>query len=214
VSKTLLAAIAAVTITFSAHAADIPDDNGPMLIAPQVFSWDGIYFGANAGYLWGDSQVYDFSSRSGTFGKDGFIFGVQGGVNYQTGAWVWGAEADLQYSNAEGSTLSGCACATDLRWYGTVRGRAGYAFDQALIYMTAGLAYGGTKTTDVPSSFSKNKFGWIAGAGLEFAYTRKWSARAEYLYMDLGNAETSSLPLGGKYSSNHIVRMGVNYHFK
>jgi outer membrane immunogenic protein len=76
---------------------------------------------------------------------------------------------------------------TKIDWFGTVRGRVGYAMDRALIYGTGGLAFGSVENRylDGPAnSFSEKctQTGWTAGAGIEYAFDDHWSAKAEYLY--------------------------------
>jgi outer membrane immunogenic protein len=100
-----------------------------------------------------------------------------------------------------------------------------------LLYVTAGLAYGQIDTpadleafngNRFPASVSKVKAGWTAGAGAEWMLARNWSAKLEYLYLDLGNvsafgAQIPAIPLVGIgyiwKMQDHIVRAGVNYHF-
>jgi outer membrane immunogenic protein len=117
-----------------------------------------------------------------------------------------------------------------------VRGRAGLlATPQVLLYATGGLAYGSIKTSGALSgvtpggiavaslgSNSETRVGWTAGAGVEGMITRNWSAKLEYLYMDLGrsNAGTFTLApasvIAANVSSNftdHILRAGINYRF-
>ena len=118
-------------------------------------------------------------------------------------------------------------------WFGTVRGRAGVlATPTLLLYATGGLAYGevdsnatiGAASTAFPNTGATN-FGWTAGAGIEGAIGGGWTARLEYLYVDLGRVNgsflTTIVPIGGgvlsaNYSSHitdNIVRVGINYKF-
>ncbi len=117
-------------------------------------------------------------------------------------------------------------------WFGTVRGRVGFlATPTVLFYATGGLAYGDVNSTEtigiVPVSFSRSdtRVGWTVGAGIEGAIGGNWTAKLEYLYMDLGTTSgpflTAIPALGGgfvtsTYSSHitdNILRAGVNYKF-
>jgi outer membrane immunogenic protein len=141
--------------------------------------------------------------------------------------------------------IDGSSRSTDARlsWFGTLRGRLGMiATPDLLLYGTGGLAYGRVSNSantrifdgdpatpisvDFPATVSKVKAGWTAGAGAEWMFASKWSARIEYLYVDLGsvsaigNATALSATVfnGGlvKYTwqtRENIVRAGVNYHF-
>ena len=113
-----------------------------------------------------------------------------------------------------------------LNWFGTVRGRLGWAMDRWLPYVTGGWAYGegtvsGVTTTTIPSSntFSASQFysGWTVGGGLEWAFLDHWTARVEYLYIDFGNGPTvaasAKLSIAGGVLTDNIVRGGVNYKF-
>lgn len=117
-------------------------------------------------------------------------------------------------------------------WFGTVRGRAGVLVDpKVLLYATGGLAYGEVKTSEtvgiVPTAFSSTttNVGWTVGAGVEGVLGGSWTAKLEYLYVDLGKASgtyiTPSTAFGGgfltsSYSSritDNVLRVGVNYKF-
>ena len=185
---------------------------------------------------------------------DGIIGGGQIGYNWQVQNWVWGLEADIQGSDQKGRRDFLCptgvctppfgviavfpgpavpvALDQKLEWFGTVRGRVGVlATPQVLFYATGGLAYGevNTSATIGAGAFGFNahdtRVGYTVGAGVEGALGGNWTAKLEYLYMDLGRTSGSFLTtipaLGGgvlsyNYSSritDNIVRVGVNYKF-
>jgi outer membrane immunogenic protein len=119
-----------------------------------------------------------------------------------------------------------------IEWFGTVRGRAGVLVTpKVLLYGTGGLAYGEVKTSEaigaVPALFSTTatNVGWTVGAGIEGAIGGNWTAKLEYLYVDLGRVSGSFVTpfaaFGGgfvtsSYSSritDNILRVGVNYRF-
>src|SRR6266700_2906810 len=150
------------------------------------FNWSGLYFGLNGGGGWGRSSHTDsnFGNATGEFGSSGPI----NGVNYDS----------------------------YLQWLSTVRGRVGYAFDRFLPYVTGGLAVGDVKgaiTTPPVTILSgtNTQAGWTLGAGVEYAFTPSLSAKAEYLFVDLG----SSTPVPGDSVElrAHVVRGGLNWRF-
>jgi outer membrane immunogenic protein len=193
----------------------------------QVFSWTGFYIGGNAG--WG------FTNGSGTFttalGADpftvntnGFIGGAQLGYNWQAGPMVFGAEADFQGTAASGS-LSATAgpsisATAKTPWFGTLRGRVGYAFDSVLLYATGGGVYGdsswnGSVSTVGNFSSATTFWTWTLGAGVEAAFGGCWSAKLEYLFAGTPSS-TPTVPTVTAVSGNagaNIVRVGLNYHF-
>jgi outer membrane immunogenic protein len=98
-------------------------------------------------------------------------------------------------------------------WFGTVRGRAGVAVSNFLIYGTAGFAFGElTGETVGLTTESHASVGWTAGAGVEMGLAGNWSAKAEYLYMDLASSSFNLTGTNNGYSAS-LLRLGVNYHF-
>ena len=130
---------------------------------------------------------------------------------------VLGIEADIQGAGIDASsTYAGKAYSSELDYFGTVRGRIGYAFDRALVYGTGGFAYGGLKkssnATGTVESFDSTATGWVVGGGLEYKITPVWSVKAEYQYIDLGSNDLTGFK-GQKDDDYHTIRGGVNYHF-
>jgi len=138
-----------------------------------------------------------------------YLAGQLGGYNWQTGAFVLGGEADLNVSGAEDRFA---AWKFSNAWFGTVRGRLGYAFSNVLVYGTLGLAFGSGHLELGGATETRTHTGWTAGAGMEVALTGAWSARVEYLYVDL-----SDRPYGltgmNHGSESSLFRIGVNYRF-
>ncbi len=173
----------------------------------------------------------------------GYLGGGQIGYNWQASNWVFGAEADIQATSLRDNNNCFLQCAPianlfgtveqSLPWLGTVRGRIGYSVGSTLFYGTAGAAFGQIKNKVFEASFlgatfqntfSHKKAGWTGGAGIESPldvfglFGKNWTAKAEYLYFDLGtvtdtytfNAAPASLR---SEVTGHIFRSGINYHF-
>ena len=108
--------------------------------------------------------------------------------------WVWGIEGDIDYVNAKGTAdaaiCSGCTFKDT--WLATLRGRLGYSVDRWLPYITGGGASGNAYVSSPGGAVSDTKGGWSAGAGIEWAFLPNWSAKVEYLYVDLGDATCDS----------------------
>jgi outer membrane immunogenic protein len=204
----------------SAAAADMGRPyQQPYVKAPiynPVFTWTGFYLGLNGGGGWGRS-TWD---RTGSLDLSGGVIGGTAGFNWQTGQVVLGIEGDVDWSGVSGTIVTNCAagCATQNDWLGTVRGRVGYSFDRFLPYITGGLAAGNIKaTTPGFAGATQTNLGWTIGAGLEVAIVGNWSAKAEYLHIDLGNFNCG-LACGLATTDNvsfqaDLVRGGVNYKF-
>jgi outer membrane immunogenic protein len=228
VRSSLLAFIALLALLAGARAADLPSDKGPALYAapPPAFSWTGFYVGATAGGVFGQQTL------SGPYGSlsanpAGFAGGGEAGFNYQFPASnvVLGGETDFQGSTlrADYGALATPAGAltgsSQLDWWGSARARLGLSFGNVLPFVTGGFAYGDTHNQVAlgTDSFSSNgvRTGWTAGAGVEYALTRNLTAKAEYLYTDLGTASTSLGDEGTTHTRTafHAVRAGLNWKF-
>jgi len=221
-----------------------------VVVAPQAYDWSGFYVGVNGGIAGGTFlhpfSFYDpittdvFVDGSLDVTSFGFVGGAQAGYNVQWGNFVAGIEADIQLSDIRaavgvsavdvagviglpGDTLS-LEAATQVDWFGTIRPRVGFAHDDALFYLTGGLAYGDiTSSIDADlngtSLFSESEsnsgWGFTVGAGAEFAVNDNLTVKGEYLYTDLG--EHVLFDAGGISLSNdvafHTVRVGLNVSF-
>ena len=275
IAVSAFAAMAAATSASAADLAPRPYTKAPPIIV-EVWNWTGFYIGGNAGYSWGRSNtdVSYYNTATGLpiappagsitgagFDMNGAIAGGQIGYNWQRDNWVFGLEADAQWSDERGSanyrcaaTLIGGACLPGLtflpagvtgsnltvdqklEWFGTVRGRAGVLVTpRVLLYATGGLAYGSIKTTGTfagvtpagvaigsVASNSDVRVGWTVGAGVEGKLTQNWSAKLEYLYMDLDSFRAGSFTLApgstirgdvDSHFRDHILRAGLNYTF-
>ncbi|ANY79927.1 hypothetical protein BB934_18250 [Microvirga ossetica] len=210
--KILLASVALFGFAGAASAADLPvraAPPAPIIAAVPVFTWTGFYVGVNAGYGWNANDSITVGGV--TFDLDdegGFVGGAQAGYNYQIGSFVVGLEGDIQYADFGGDDrfdFDGDGILDDdfntSDWFGTVRARAGVAFDRALIYATGGFA------------FADNATGWTVGGGLEYAFTNNLSAKIEGLYVNLDQDDNfPGLDLDNDAEFG-VVRAGLNFRF-
>jgi outer membrane immunogenic protein len=211
----------ALAAAMPASAADLPRGAMPYK-APAyvgVYNWTGFYLGINGGYAWADSDWNGFAVNNK---PSGGMVGVTAGYNWQGAGspFVFGLEGDIDWAFIDGSTpcfAVGLACQTKNNWFGTVRGRVGYAFDRFLPYVTGGLAVGDIEANLVPFTGAKDtQAGWTVGAGVEGVIVGNWTAKVEYLYADLGSVNCSALACGLANNVDlrmNIVRGGVNYRF-
>ena len=220
--RVLLSTISLLALSgVTAMAADLPRA-APAYKAPvavPMYNWTGGYIGINGGYAWGESDWGFFGSTKPSGGTVGLTLGY----NWQAmgSPWVLGLEGDINWANIKGNFANmacpvGCSIKSD--WFGTVRGRVGYAFDRVMPYVTGGLAFGDVNAqVNGIGTTSDTNFGWTVGAGLEGAIAPNWTAKIEYLYMDLGNTNCGVLLCGPLVSdidfTSHVVRAGLNYKF-
>jgi outer membrane immunogenic protein len=131
------------------------------------------------------------------------------------------------------ATAGGLSCKTASNWLGTLRARFGYAWDRVLVYGTAGGAGANVQTSLNGLPVQTNpEFGWTVGAGMEWAFADNWTAKVEYLFVDLGKAPCNhgyscgydaaavAQPATPAVNANdavklneNIVRVGVNFKF-
>jgi len=183
-----------------ARAADLP--RVPYTAPPPypTYNWVGPYVGLNLGYQSGTA------THAGDL--NGITGGLQGGYNWQFGTFVVGAETDVQGSDADGRFA---ASQFSNPWFGTLRGRVGYAADSVMVYATFGLAYGGGRVETNGVREASTHLGWAGGGGMEVGLTPNWSVKAEYLFVDL--SDRRYVLFGNTGFQSNILRLGVNYRF-
>src|ERR1700724_2341851 len=205
-SGLVLATVVTALMASAANAADVYGSPPPYARGPMPVAYGdrlmGPYVGANFGYQWGSL------SNSGA-NPSGVAGGFQGGYNWQFGQFVIGGQAAIQLSDSN-DVFANYKFSNP--WFGTVRGRGGFALNNILFYGTLGLAYG-RGHVDIGSVGESNlHVGWTAGAGLEVVLTPNWSVKAEYLYIDL-TSESYGLTLTSNALTSNLLRFGVNYRF-
>ena len=195
----------------SALAADViseepPAPAAPLEIAP-VNTWSGPYAGISIGYGFAGSA----ESLAGDPDRDGMIYGAFAGWNMQNGAFVYGAEADINYSTVDGAVV-GAAGRSGLD--GSLRARLGYAItDQILLYGTGGVAAQELKYYTPGVTDENTMIGWTAGAGVDALLTENIFGRVEYRYTDFGK-DTFATNLGPAEVDNRDHRISVGLGFK
>jgi outer membrane immunogenic protein len=203
IGTALLGGVVAAAISGVAGAADIVPRYYTAPAPFSAYSWAGPYVGGTLGYEWG--SVDNNPTR-----PSGIAGGLEAGFNWQNGNFVYGGETDVNFSAAE-DTFAPWQFSNP--WFGTVRGRAGVALNNVLLFATAGLGYGElTGTTSGNLSESHTSLGWVAGLGAEVSFTPQWSAKAEWLYLDLADRQFSVTGVNNGLAAN-LVRLGLNYHF-
>jgi len=187
-------------------------------VLPSSFSVRGALAGGQVGYNWQVGQ---------------FVWGLEGDVDWSGVASSGAAGCTVQNSGTctPNSSSGGCivtgltgACGTSNDFLATIRGRVGFAVDRWMPYVTGGAAFGNIRTTgpvSPPNAAGAASFvgdditrvGWTVGGGLGFALpVNNWTAKVEYLYVDLGSASVCS-GCGNATFTENVVRAGINYRF-
>jgi outer membrane immunogenic protein len=219
--RSLLAVLLSTATALPTFAADLPMQ-APYYAPPPVFTWTGGYVGANASFGFGQ---YTSGGQSYFGNADGGLFGLTAGYNFQSGPLVAGIEGDIDFGGVSGTgyPAGGISSTGTINGEGSIRGRFGYAFDHTLVYVTAGYTGANLKGTVADLSIAPNIYvsqstslnGFVVGTGIEYALTRNFSVKAEYLFSDYGagglfGGTRDSISSGLLLST---IRAGVNYHF-
>jgi outer membrane immunogenic protein len=160
--------------------------------AQPAFSWNGFYAGVHLGYGSSDASGLEL---------DGFVGGAQIGFNVHLSPnWVIGLETDISATGISGGGV-------DQPWIWSGRARLGYAMDRTLIYGTVGVA-----ASRLDAGVSSGFIGAVYGAGIEWAWTRNWTVRVEYLHYDFGDEIFAFLGPVTTLDTD-VVRLGANYRF-
>ena len=240
--RLFIIAAATAVLSSSAIAADLrggysetphPYGGLPFAPAPASFDWTGLYAGVNVGYGGGGEQ-YDYDVVNlGIGGYDtqrnnGIVGGGQIGYNYAIyNSFIAGVEADFDGTSIAGSAVLDqpaiyARLSSRMDYFGTVRGRLGYAFDRVMLYATGGFAYANMTTNvyapnnGINDQVSHFHVGYAVGGGFEYAVTNNITLRAEYLRLAYdvklggGNDPWQMYHLQERPTEN-IVRAGVNY---
>ena len=237
-------------------------------VAP-LFTWTGFYVGLNAGAAWHGNDncpgLYTYSggvigSRINAFApacnsdNTAFTGGVQAGFNWQMGSVVVGLEGDINWIGNDSkrgfNNYVGPAIGTNITNYsldgnpqsnmlGSIRGRLGWSFDRAMLYITGGAAFRNSGSDEVIYAYNsvtganvaayavnsgRNNVGWSLGGGLEWAFTNNVSLKLEYLHSQFNTGDGVYLTTRDGYTayafrgdnnrdSVDIARLGINYRF-
>jgi high affinity Mn2+ porin len=211
-------------------AADIAFPNSMPLKPPPIanYDWSGFYVGGHVGYSrgYGRNTLFDPNQTTASSSFGSLFGGLQFGYNnLLPSRLLVGIEGDISFPNylddgiVASRTTPSSAVTEKLDFISTVRGRAGYAFDQWLFYATGGLAWSQARFLEESNSTGNEdkvlrmRSGWALGVGAELAIAPGWTARLEYLYDHLGKAG-GTFPSGTGYESTTVglssLRLGLN----
>ena len=204
----LLAMLGAVPAYAADAVSEEPPTPAPMEEAP-LNTWSGPYAGVSLGY--------NFSGTTTTpttdIDTDGFVGGVFGGFNAQSGMFVYGLEGDIGYSDSNGSNALTASTTSSVD--GSLRARMGVAVtDDVLLYGTAGGAGQSLEISDPAGSDRNTMLGWTAGGGVDVKITEQVFGRVEYRYTDFSSSDFNTGSGTQSIDSNeNRVSFGVGMKF-
>lgn len=203
----------------AAQAADLGVD---LPMSAPGFDWTGFYAGAQAGYGWGRSDITGDDGGPFSVSPDidgGFIGGHIAGL-WQFDQAVLGAEAELNYASINGTADAGPGnvFGSDVKWFGSVNAKAGYAMDRVLIYGIGGVAFAGIETSQAAgASFAqaRTSTGWTLGAGIDYAFSNNVVVGAQYRYYDFGKEHFDAPDaFSDRDQDVKLQTLGVNFSYK
>ncbi len=182
------------------------------------------------------------AAGTGTLSPGGVVGSGEAGFNWQSGLFVFGAETDvggMSLTESAAVTVPGIApgrtitatTSTTSNWLFTARARAGVASGNWLFFATGGLAvsnvnfaqsiYFSVSQSTQAGAASATEAGWTVGSGIEYALSRNWSLKGEYLYVGFPKQTASQFnprfpAYTGLAAANlnvSIGRAGLNYRF-
>jgi outer membrane immunogenic protein len=214
----------------AAVAADMPV-KAPAPPPPPPFSWTGFYIGGDIGGVWSNGNLTDsLHGLNVSTNHSGVIGGPEIGFNYQWANWVLGLEANFDWTSLSATgpgvvvpAVGTLQASANTKWVTTVAGRFGVTYNQLLFYGKAGVGWAGNNvtvtnlTTGGSVSASNTRPGWLLGAGVEWAFDPRWSAKIEYDYLGLRSwTFGSALFPGDTFNASRNIQMftvGLNYRF-
>ncbi len=235
----------AALIAAPALAADVVEPYVAPVAAPVIYDWTGPYIGVFAGGGWGDVDVFDnngynITGFSQNYDTSGFLGGVHVGYNWQSGGFVFGGEAELGYLGLDDSGQYGpyigvrpgdSVASVESDLYASLTARAGYAFDNFLVYAKGGVAglntevsftdTNATGTTLVSGTTADEfLFGYTIGGGVEVGLSERLTLKAEYMFMDFEDISHTAVSGGGanfnfthELDEIHTVKLGISYRW-
>jgi outer membrane immunogenic protein len=211
----------AVEQFFRIGVIDYVDPSWRPTAGTDKFDWSGAYGGVLAGGLWAQPRT-SYLGATTNDSAAGPAAGVFTGRNFLFGPWMLGLEGAVEVTNAtgRGSQPTTPTHTVSYRNYfeTDARLRAGYAVGRFLPYVTAGLDWGRSEQTDLATGSYRGRI-WsdsaAAGAGLEYGFDDRWTARLEYLYTWSYDRDSTRLDALGLEQTRpaQMLRAGLAYYF-
>jgi outer membrane immunogenic protein len=235
----VIGVVGLAAVAGAASAADLPArtyTKSPPAYVAAVYDWSGFYIGVNGGWggannSWG-LQTSGGSIPEGGTNANGGTVGGQIGYRWQSGAAVFGVEAQGNWANLTGTNTSlalqnaGLDNHSNLDAFGFFTGQIGYAWNNVLLYAKGGAAVTDTKYSDlitgtsaVVATSGDTRWGGVVGAGLEYGFAPNWSAAVEYDHLFMGNntdnlgGATGLLATDSISQNVDLVTVRLNYKF-
>lgn len=201
----------AIVASPSAFAADVPPEAPVATPTGTLADWSGLTIGALLGYRFDEAELSGLTPDGLSLDANGFEGGFFAGANAQYDRFVFGVEGDFAVG---GGSATENGVTLDEAWNAAVRGRAGVALDDFLVYGTAGVAAKEVEIRSGGASDDATVLGATIGVGLEKMVTDRVAARVEYRYTEY---EDKTFSLGGAPVDvdldDQTIRAGIGFRF-
>lgn len=251
-----IAVLAIGAITAGTASADGPRRGSIKDAAPppptcgtSAYNWNGAFAGVQLGTAEYRSAIDTDSLLIGGGQREdtGFTVGGVIGYNWQKCNTVFGIEGEFNYTDVDRPfsvnllNINLFNARSTMDWYSALKLRTGFAFDNLLLYLTGGIALANIEHTGTNNTFgipqlaglvtmnnSDTRFGWVAGAGTEYALTNRITWRSEVTYTRFEESEFNLnlnpgviipgapvIPLARLTAMDEVwlVRTGINFKF-
>ncbi len=205
--RILLTTVSALALTCGSQAQAADKD------FTAVHDWRGLYVGAHAGYVRGETD-FPTAVAPNSVKPDGFFAGGQFGYNWQHDNIVYGPFVSTSGFFADDTGApGGVATKVLLEWSAAFGGKAGYAVDNWLPFVFAGLVVEESEVRRGGVIKDSAHVGFTVGAGIDYAIRENWSVGVQYAYKDMGRRKINLVPPMRVGFTSHSARFNVNYHF-
>lgn len=226
-SQLVTAAVIMLGAAAPAAAADLPArtyTKAPAIVA-AAYDWSGFYIGINGGggfshKCWDDIDT-GFAVSEGCHDASGAAFGGQFGYRWQSASWVFGVEAQGNWTDFRGDNISQIFTTSRnqsrIDALGLFTGQVGYAWNNALVYLKGGAAVTDDRyrVLDIPTGLvtdtaSETRWGAVVGVGFEYGITPNLSLGFEYDHMFMGTRDVTFLDFTGAFDFNERIHQNVD----
>jgi outer membrane immunogenic protein len=199
---------------------------------PAVFDWSGFYIGVQGGWKNHEDDVEDpIADLGDTFDFDGATFGGHAGFDHQMGPLVLGIVGDIEWDGGDGRSDEfgdDVFAKAEANWEASIRGRIGFAFDQFMIYGTAGWSFANYDFDytccgvgfGIGDEFDETIDGPTFGGGAAWKVSPALAIWAEYRHTeyDETSSDITNCCAPPPNSQDHdidtdAVRVGISYYF-
>jgi len=206
---TTAATLFAIATTAHAGNPDMPEVQPLAVAAPSITDWSGAYLGVSAGLEFGEYDRYGNTlDYLDTYQIDGGMYGGFAGYNFQSGAFVYGAE--LAYSLGDAHQSTSIYLNDSLDNVIDIKARAGFAFGNMLAYGVVGGSFGNWSNADTNNVYAFS--GMVYGGGIDVQFGNGFFGGVEYLARNVSGESDLNAPAYDDFRFQTVqIRLGKRF---